>query len=111
MNFTTPSTRLRALGSSLLLLLLHAPLGGCAGDDGTGSASASTGSSSGDATTTGDPGTDNECDPSKQDCPEGEKCTPYVKEGMGCCVNATHCVPDEGDKQFGDLCTRMNGTD
>ncbi|MCB9701483.1 MAG: hypothetical protein H6711_06310 [Myxococcales bacterium] len=71
----------------------------------------STGSSSGDATTTGDPGTDNECDPSKQDCPEGEKCTPYVKEGMGCCVNATHCVPDEGDKQFGDLCTRMNGTD
>ncbi|MCB9704767.1 MAG: hypothetical protein H6711_23030 [Myxococcales bacterium] len=49
MNFTTPSTRLRALGSSLLLLLLHAPLGGCAGDDGTGSASASTGSSSGDS--------------------------------------------------------------
>ena len=78
----------------------------------TTGASATTGT---DDPTTGTTGTgpdpNIECDPGKQDCPDGEKCTPYVKEENACCVDATHCVPDTGAKQFGDDCIRMNDTD
>ncbi|MCB9568443.1 MAG: hypothetical protein H6710_14730 [Myxococcales bacterium] len=51
------------------------------------------------------------CDPGLQDCPEGEKCTPYVAEPGACCVDSTKCTPVTGNKQFGETCTRMDDSD
>jgi hypothetical protein len=52
-----------------------------------------------------------QCDPGIQDCPDGEKCTPYVMEPGYCCVDSTHCVQVMGESQFGDPCTREDDTD
>ena len=56
-------------------------------------------------------GTPTQCDPGKQDCIEGEKCTPYLMTPGGCCVDALKCVPDTGDKKFGEKCTRTDDND
>ncbi|GEM_PF-1404958 len=58
-----------------------------------------------------DGGVAEQCIPGLQDCPEGQKCTPYLMQEGGCCVDATHCVPDDGGRQFGDTCTRAANTD
>ena len=95
--------------------------------DASGSDSSSSDGTSDPTTTTDDPsssGTDcgficpgdmdnvgPQCDPASQDCPDGEKCTPYVEEPGYCCVDSTHCVQISGDKQFGDTCTRDENTD
>lgn len=51
-----------------------------------------------------------ECDPGRQDCPEGQKCTPYaVLED--CCVDTTRCVPVTGARAAGEACTRADDTD
>ncbi|MCA9716602.1 MAG: hypothetical protein H6713_14225 [Myxococcales bacterium] len=78
---------------------------------GATSDAATTGTDDPTSTTGTGPNPNIDCDPGKQDCPDGEKCTPYVKEENACCVDATHCVPDSGAKQFGDDCVRMNDTD
>jgi hypothetical protein len=44
------------------------------------------------------------CDPFEQDCPEGEKCSPYASDG-GNEWNANKCVPVLGDQQPGELCS------
>jgi hypothetical protein len=51
-----------------------------------------------------------ECDPGRQDCPAGEKCTPYTLMD-GCCVDATRCVPESGAGAAGEPCTRADDTD
>jgi len=48
----------------------------------------------------------NQCDPAEQDCPKGEKCTSYVSVPGGKTVDATKCVPDEGDGLAGEPCLR-----
>jgi hypothetical protein len=48
-------------------------------------------------------GADGPCDPFAQDCPEGEKCVPYVASGDH--WNAVKCVPILGDKVSGESCT------
>ncbi len=62
-----------------------------------------------DCNTTGNSPT--QCDPGLQDCPEGEKCSPYVMTPGDCCVDALKCVPDMGDKQFGEKCNRTEDND
>ncbi len=47
-----------------------------------------------------------ECNPGAQDCPDGERCTPYVREPGECCVDSTHCAPVLGDKGPGEPCSR-----
>lgn len=47
-----------------------------------------------------------ECNPGAQDCPEGERCTPYVREAGECCVDSTHCAAVVGDKGPGEPCSR-----
>jgi len=47
-----------------------------------------------------------ECNPGAQDCPDGERCSPYVREAGECCVDSTHCVPILGDKGIGEPCGR-----
>lgn len=46
------------------------------------------------------------CLPGQNDCPEGEKCQPYVSTPGECCVDAAQCVPLIGDKGVGEPCTR-----
>jgi len=53
----------------------------------------------------------NQCDPGSQDCPDGEKCTPYVMTPGACCVDAVHCVQVTGEKLYGEPCTRESTTD
>lgn len=46
-----------------------------------------------------------ECDPWLQDCPEGEKCVPFVSTGGGA-PDSLHCEPvAESPKQAGEPCT------
>lgn len=51
------------------------------------------------------------CDLAMQDCPRGQKCTSYVSMPGGETVDNTHCVDVNGDKQFGEECTRVEGND
>jgi hypothetical protein len=52
---------------------------------------------------------DHECDVWAQDCPEGEKCAPWINDG-GAAWNSLHCVPaDDGGGQPGDECTTDGG--
>lgn len=51
-----------------------------------------------------------ECDPGRQDCPAGQKCTPYASE-PGCCVDSTRCVAVTGELGAGDPCTRADDND
>lgn len=53
-----------------------------------------------------DGGSVSQCDPGLQDCPDGEKCSPYVSTPGYCCVDATQCVQVIGMKQYGEPCTR-----
>ena len=46
-----------------------------------------------------------ECDPGRNDCGEGLKCTPW-KCGEGCCMNSSRCVPITGKVQPGEKCDR-----
>lgn len=59
-----------------------------------------------DDTGTGGTGGENECVPGVGDCPDGQKCQPYVKEDGNCCVDADKCVPVTGNKKAGEDCTR-----
>ena len=59
-----------------------------------------------------DGGVVGQCDPGLQDCMGmDEKCTGYVTMPGDCCVDANHCVPVTGNKQFGEECTRVDGDD
>jgi hypothetical protein len=51
------------------------------------------------------------CDPTEQDCPEGEKCGASIETPGFQCVDANTCVPIVGTKQLGDLCTRESDND
>lgn len=54
----------------------------------------------------------NECDPFNQDCPEGEKCVPYIDTGDT--WDANKCVPVTGNGVLGDQCktdSLTGGTD
>ena len=51
-----------------------------------------------------------ECDPGRQDCPAGQKCTPYALLAE-CCVDTTRCVPVSGARGEGEACTRADDTD
>jgi len=42
------------------------------------------------------------CDAFLQDCPDGEKCVPYVSDGGS--FNALRCVPVVGDQAVGETC-------
>lgn len=57
-----------------------------------------------DDTGTGDGG--NSCTPGVGDCPDGQKCQPYVKEDGSPTVDAAQCVAIIGTKQHGEPCTR-----
>lgn len=77
---------------------------------GSATSSTSTSGSSGcsfiDCNTTGMMGS--QCDPTSQDCPDGEKCTAVSPmEGQPWGVN--ECVPVAGGKQLGDACDVMGG--
>ena len=50
-----------------------------------------------------DGGGDNECDPTAQDCPRGQKCTAWANDG-GTFWNATRCVEVAGGNVAGDSC-------
>lgn len=52
-----------------------------------------------------------ECDPGKQDCPDGLKCTPYVSEPDGTWADKNHCVDISGSRALGDSCERVEGDD
>jgi len=47
---------------------------------------------------------ENECDNWAQDCPEGQKCVPYIAGG-GSAWDALKCVDVTGDDQPGEACT------
>lgn len=81
-----------------------------ADDEGT-TAPADSGSEEGGFITPPDGGIEGQCDPGAQDCPKGEKCTAYVSTPGGATVDANKCVPDMGDKQFGEMCERMTDND
>ena len=51
-------------------------------------------------------GPNNQCDIWAQDCPEGEKCTPYAADQGSCCVDSTRCAPLTGELGPGEACTR-----
>lgn len=51
-----------------------------------------------------------ECDPGQQDCPAGQKCSPYALVDT-CCVDTTQCVPVTGTLAQGDPCTRADDND
>lgn len=55
-----------------------------------------------------DGGGESECDPQKQDCPDGEKCTAWADDG-GNSWNANKCVPVTGDGVDGDPCMTEGG--
>jgi hypothetical protein len=96
---------------------------GGSGDDGTGADDGDDdgGSDGGDATDDDDGGAFlaepdggglEECDPGLQDCSNpDEKCTAYLLEPGGCCVDANKCVPIIGHKRGGELCTRTEMND
>ncbi|MEX1367325.1 MAG: ribulose phosphate epimerase [Nannocystaceae bacterium] len=50
-----------------------------------------------------DGGPGNECDPTQQDCPKGEKCTAWANDG-GTFWNANRCVDVTGSNVAGDPC-------
>jgi hypothetical protein len=50
-----------------------------------------------------DGGGANECDPTMQDCPRGQKCTAWANDG-GTFWNATRCVEVSGTNVAGDSC-------
>lgn len=53
--------------------------------------------------------TEHECDVWAQDCPVGEKCSPWINDG-GSAWNSLHCVPiDDSAGQPGDECTAQGG--
>jgi hypothetical protein len=54
---------------------------------------------------------DGHCDPTAQDCPDGEKCTAYLMTPGYCCWDANKCVPVIGDKDVGEPCTRVGDND
>lgn len=80
--------------------------------DATGTGSSTAGSSTTAADTgTSDPttgGGEIDCDPSAQDCAEGDKCTAYAKM-MVDTWDANKCVPVTGDGVAGDPCTVDGG--
>ncbi len=51
-----------------------------------------------------------ECDPGQQDCPEGQKCTPYATL-ESCCVDSTRCAPIVGALGPAAPCTRADDND
>ena len=51
-----------------------------------------------------------ECDPGRQDCPAGEKCTPFALLDT-CCVDTTHCAPILDVLAAGEPCTRADDND
>ena len=54
-------------------------------------------------------GSEDECDLWSQDCPEGDKCTPWDSDG-GSSWNASKCVPVDPAPQLpGDACTTEGG--
>ena len=57
------------------------------------------------ASGTGEGTENNTCVPGIGDCPDGQKCLPYIKEEGGCCVDANMCVTITGDKQLGEPCS------
>lgn len=78
----------------------------------SGTSGTSTSSSGGGFIDPPDGGVEGQCDPGLQDCPNpDEKCTGYVTMPGDCCVDANHCVPMMGMKQFGEPCTRIDGND
>ena len=80
--------------------------------DATGTGSSTTGSSTTAADTgTSDPttgGGEIDCDPTLQDCAEGDKCTAYAKMKVDT-WDANKCVPVTGDGVAGDPCTVEGG--
>ena len=78
----------------------------------SGTSTSTTGNGSAGFIDPPDGGVVGQCDPGLQDCPnEDEKCTGYVTMPGDCCVDANHCVPMMGMKQFGEPCTRVDGND
>ncbi|MCA9657806.1 MAG: hypothetical protein KC486_05640 [Myxococcales bacterium] len=107
------SRRLRALGLGVLALLsavaCGAPSSSTATATTTGDASTSAATSESDGAgflTLPDAGGLAQCDPGLQDCPEGEKCTPYAADQGSCCVDSTRCAPLTGELGPGEACTR-----
>lgn len=83
-------------------------------DESTGGGTLTSGGGLGD-TTGGPPPSDKECDVFAQDCPEGQKCMPWAKDG-GDSWNAAKCTQlDAMPKLKGDPCkadgTGLNGID
>jgi hypothetical protein len=79
----------------------------------TTSSGAATDASSGSSSTTGSTGDGGEpgsepCDLFAQECPEGEKCTLYAKEGSSY-LDWSKCVPVTGDGKPGEPCTTVGG--
>lgn len=52
-----------------------------------------------------------ECAPWKQDCPEGEKCAPYITTPGVPCIDNAKCMPVIGDRQLDELCEREGDND
>ena len=89
------------------------------------SGSGSTGSTTDDGSTTTDGGTASagfimepdcgvpcpHCDPTEQDCPEGEKCGAFIETNGFQCVDANMCMPIIGTKGLGEFCTREGDND
>lgn len=73
------------------------------GDTGPGDGPTDTGSAEGSFVMTPDGGGANECDPTAQDCPRGEKCTAWANDG-GTFWNANRCVEIGGTAVAGDEC-------
>lgn len=63
------------------------------------------------STGTGTGADPNACVPGVDDCEDGFKCQPYVKEEGACCVDANQCVPVQGTKAYGEPCTRERYND
>ena len=117
--------RRAALGGSVWrwVVVLAASLGlGCSGDD-VGAHGPAT-DSRGDSATTGtaddtasifvqapDGGVEVECDPFAQDCAAGQKCTSYVATTGQSTVDATRCVPADGDDGWDEPCERTDDND
>jgi len=47
-----------------------------------------------------------ECKVGLQDCPAGQKCTGKLRTPQSDRIDDSHCVEDNGDKEFGEICTR-----
>lgn len=88
-------------------------IGGSTSSGGTGSVASTTGTSgTGEAPTSGTSGTgglSGECDPWKQDCPDGYKCMAYAEEGEPV-FTGTKCTPvAENPGTEGDPCKVEGG--